>query len=79
MIELEIYWKSENDIRLSELGLQTKEEPELKTMAFININAFYNYELDEDIPKPATVILCNDSEYIANISYNELKEKLKNL
>jgi len=77
MIELEIYWKSDNDVKLSELGLECMDEPELKKVTFLNINAFHPYDYDEDIPKPATVICCNDSEYIAKISYDELKLKLK--
>jgi hypothetical protein len=77
MIELEIYWKSDNDVKLSELGLECMDEPELKKFTFLNINAFYPYDYDENIPKPTTVICCNDSEYIAKISYDELKLKLK--
>lgn len=73
-IELPILWHSEADSALKELGLDTREEYEIKILTFYNINAIRICDENQE----QTSIYANGENYVADLPIHEVKRIINN-
>lgn len=74
MIELNILHYAEGEEELEKLGIETSSEENWKAITFYNINA-----IGKATDANRSLIYINGDSFICSISYEELKEKLKNI